>query len=130
MAYKVTEKVTNLVQALFNTGYGGEAVLTTSYCSGAAEVIGGNMSVQLSGFCKETLCIVEDTDTCKLVFVGRYHEEWLEESVEGIVQCAWGMYQSYKPRGYSMPHEFEELFKKYGYLKQKVVPAKTVWEEA
>ena len=130
MPYKVTEKVTTLVEALFEAGYNGEATLTTSYCSGAAEVIGGSMSVQLSGFCKETLCIVEDTDTGELVFVGRYNAKDVRDSVEGIVQCAWQMFQSYKPRGYSMPSAFEELFKKYGYLKQKVVPAKTVWEEA
>ena len=129
--YKVTQKVLDLVEDLFKQGYQGEATLTTSYASGTRNVLGDTLSVQLSGFCKETLHLVEDLDDPDndVFCVGRYGEEGYADSVERIVGLAWSMYKAYKQSGYSMPHEFEELFKKYGYLKQKVVPAKTVWEE-
>jgi hypothetical protein len=130
MTYKITQQVIDLVQALFEAGYSGEATITNLHASGAAEVLGKQFAVSLSGFSKETLQIVEDQETAELVFVGRYSVEHPAPTVEGLIALAWGMYQEYKSRGYSVPDEFEELFKKYGYMVQKTIPAQTVWEEA
>lgn len=127
--YKITQKCLDLVEQLINEGYRGTVEITKSYCTGTHEVLGDALSIQLSGYCKESLHIVEDTETSELLFVGRYSIEWVTPAVEGIVESAWGFYKSYKGSGYSMPYEFEDLFKKYGYLTKKVVPAKTVWEE-
>lgn len=127
--YKITQRCIELVEELFKEGYGGTAEITSSYCTGTQDVLGEAFSIQLSGFCKETLHIVEDTDSKDLLFVGRYNIERVEPTVEGIVDLAWSLYKCYKCSGYSIPHEFKALFKKYGYLIEKKVPAKTVWKE-
>ena len=129
MTYKITQRCINLVEALFNEGYDGVATITNRYATGTYSVLGDIFSIELTGFCKETLYVVEDIDTEELLFVGRYAKEYVSESVEGIVDLAWGVYKSYKHSGYSIPCEFEELFKKYGYLVKETVPVKTVWKE-
>lgn len=130
MKYKITERVVHLVQDLYAAGYEGEAALTNNYCTGTAEFFGEMFSIQLTGFCKETLHIAEDTETGSITCVGRYSLE-LEKSeiaVPDIVQVAWDIYKSYKDSGYSMPYEFKEMFVRAGYIKEKKV-TKTVWEE-
>lgn len=129
MTYKITDRCLALVSDLFDGGYDGDARLTRRYPSGAANFLAGVISIELTGFCKETLYLVEDTDTNNILFVGRYNEEDVEPTGAGIVAHAWTMYRSYKTSGYSIPTEFTDLFKKHGYLKQKVVPEHTVWEE-
>ena len=114
--YKITQRCIELVEEIFKEGYGGTAEITRSYCSGTQDVLGEAFSIQLSGFCKETLHIVEDTDTEDLIFVGRYAVERVEPTVEGVVEAAWSFYKSYKGSGYRIPSEFEGLFKKYGYI--------------
>ena len=131
MKYKITERVTQLVQDLFDAGYEGEATLTNSYCTGTASFFEqGQLSVQLTGFCKECLYIVEDTESGDITCIGRYSLELekREVGVPDIVECAWDMYKSYKDSGYSMPSEFKEMFIRSGYIKEKKV-TKTVWEE-
>ena len=130
MTYKVTTKVLDLFQQLLDEGYQGDAALTNDYATGAKETLGNSMSLKLNGFSKETLHIVEDTDTGSIVFVGRYNKEgvFTDPTVSDIVDVAYSFYQYYKDRGYSMPHEFVELFKKYGHIKEKTVTS-TVYEE-
>lgn len=131
MNYKITEKVTTLVENLIKEGYDGDVTLTNSYCTGTAQFLGESMSVQLNGFCKETMQIVEDMDSGEVLFVGRYDLELRHKdpSVETIVELAWDMYKSYKEyKNWSMPEEFKSLFLKYGYLKEKKV-TKTILEE-
>ena len=115
--YKITERVIALVEQLISEGYEGEASLSSAYCTGTGEILGAALSVQLTGFCKESLHIVESDDG-QIVFVGRYEEEFREPeaTVADIVAVAWSMYRSYKDRKYSMPEEFKGLFAKYGYL--------------
>lgn len=131
MSYKITEKVTTLVENLIKEGYDGEATLTNSYCTGTAGFLGDSLSVQLNGFCKETMQIVEDTETGEVVFVGRYDLELRhsDPTVETVVELAWNMYKDYKEyKNWSMPSEFKNLFLKYGYLTEKKI-TKTVLEE-
>lgn len=132
MEYKVTQKVLDLVEKLFEEGYKGSVEITKGYATGTAKHLEGSLSVQLSGFCKEHLYMVETVGegygvNC-VMFVGRYDELGLAEepNVETVVDIAWRKYKTYKDRGYSMPHEFEALFVKYGYLKKKIVE---VYEE-
>ena len=80
----------------------------------------------LYGFCKETLHLVEDTETNEVLFVGRYSEEYRSKTpaVEDIVKIAWEMQESYGGSGYSIHSEFEKLFLKYGYMKEEIVVKK------
>ena len=128
MEYKITQKILDLVEALFKEGYTGTAEITNSYPTGTAKVLGGSFSVELSGFSKETLFLTSPLNTQDVVFVGRYDHEglYIDPTVEDVVFCAWHKYKVHKERGFSLPSEFEELFKKYGYLKKKVVE---VYEE-
>lgn len=129
MTYKITENVLQLVQDLKDEGYSGTVEITNSYASGTKEVLGDVISVQLSGFCKESLYLIEDTDSNELVLVGRYVQEGsytYPVGVELIVSKAWEFYKAYRPRGYIMPYEFQSLFVKYGYLKAKTAE---VYEE-
>ena len=121
MAYKITQKVLDLVEELFAEGYEGTTEITNSYCTGTKGVLGESVSVMLYGFGKETLHLVEDTETNEVLFVGRYSEEYRSKtpSVEDIVKIAWEMQESY-----SMPSEFEKLFLKYGYMKEEIVVKK------
>lgn len=130
MSFIVSTRIINLVEKLLEAGYGGEATLDNSYCTGTAGVLGKAISVKLTGFCKECLHLVEDTESGEMVAVGRYSIETTspEFSVEDVVSMAWTMYKSYKDRGYSRPHEFEDLFKKFGYLTERSV-TKTVIDE-
>lgn len=131
MEYKVTQKVTDLVAELIKAGYEGEATLTNSYCTGTSAFLGDTFSIQLTGFCKECLYVVEDTDNGEILFVGRYDLEarHMNPTVEDIVEIAWGMYRSYKSySGYCMPEQFRELFIEHGKLKEKKI-TKTVYEE-
>lgn len=128
MEYKITQSVLNLVEDLFKEGYEGEARITNSYPTGARNVLGESFSVELTGFCKETLHLTSPVNTSDIVFVGRYEHEGLytDPKVEDLVSLAWVQYKCYKDGGYSIPHEFEKLFVKYGYLKKKLVE---VYEE-
>jgi hypothetical protein len=131
MEYKITEKVLSLVTDLIKAGYEGEATITNCYCTGTAAFLGDAFSVQLTGFCKESLHIVEDVSCGEILFVGRYDLEarHMEPKIEDVIEMAWGMYRGYKTySSYSMPSEFKELFIEYGYLKEKKI-TKTVWEE-
>ena len=97
MAYKITQKVLDLVEELFAEGYEGTTEITNSYCTGTKGVLGESVSVMLYGFCKETLHLVEDTDTNEVLFVGRYSEEYRSKtpSVEDIVKIAREMQEFY-----------------------------------
>lgn len=123
MAYKITQKVLDLVEELFAEGYEGTTEITNSYCTGTKEILGESVSVMLHGFCKETLHLVEDTETNEVLFVGRYSVEYRSKTpiVEDIVEIAWEMQESYGKRGYSAPSEFEKLFLKYGYMEEEIV---------
>lgn len=129
MTYKITENVLQLVQDLKDEGYSGTVEITNSYASGTKEILGDVLSVQLSGFCKENLYLVEDIEEHELVLVGRYNQEGSYEYPVGvrlIVSKAWKFYKDYEIRGYGIPYEFQSLFVKYGYLKAKTVE---VYEE-
>lgn len=131
MSYKITEKVTDLVQDLIDAGYEGDVTMTNSYCIGTASFFQQAVTVQLTGFCKECLYLAENTETGEIACVGRYSLELekAEVSVPDIVQLAWDMYKTYKEySNWSLPSEFKELFIKSGYLKEKKV-TKTVLEE-
>lgn len=119
MTYQVTQQILDLVKNLFDQGYEGEAQLTNCYPSGAEAILGESLSVQLSGFCKESLYLVEDTNLDTILAVGRYGEEghYGALNVSDVVYIAWRFYKEYKYQGYDIPHEFADLFKKYGYLK-------------
>lgn len=121
MTYKITQKVTELVESLFEEGYVGEVSVTNSYCTGTKSVLGESFSVMLSGFCKESLHLVEDIESGEIVFVGRYEQEGSipEPAVEDIVHIAWEMFDTYEDCGYSLPEEFRSLFLKYDYLEEK-----------
>lgn len=116
--YKITEKVLTLVQQLFEEGYDGEVKIANTYYAGAGEYLKGYLAVEISGFCKEPLYLVEQIYTGAIWGIGRYREEFCSDkiTVEDIVNLAWVKYQSYKDSGYSRPDEFEDLFIKYGYL--------------
>lgn len=128
MAYKVTQKVTQLVEDLFEAGYDGEATLTTAYCTGTKAFFQDCMSVQLTGFCKESLHLAENTETGEITCVGRYSLE-LEKAdvtVPDIVSIAWEMYKEYKEySNWAMPDEWKDLFLASGYVKEVKV-TKTV----
>lgn len=131
MEYKITQKVTDLVAELIKSGYEGEATLTNSYCTGTSAFLGDAFSIQLTGFCKESLYVVEDIDNGEILFIGRYDLEarYMNPAVEDIVDIAWGMYRSYKEyKNWGMPSEFRGLFIYYGKLKEKKI-TKTVYEE-
>lgn len=131
MSYKITQRVVDLVTDLISDGYDGEVTITNSYPSGARSVLEEAFSVQITGFCKESLYITEDLNTEDIVFVGRYSLERCEReaSVEDIVDTAWGMYKSYKDySNYGLPSEFQSLFITYGYIIERTV-TKTVYEE-
>lgn len=122
--YQITPRVLQLVTDLFNEGYQGTSEITKSYCTGTKEVLGDAGSVQITGFCKESLHIVEDVETNEIVLVGRYEEEDRSKegyTVEDIVRKAYYFFQVYQPRGYGEPLEFQKLFEKYGLVKVKTV---------
>ena len=119
MTFKVTEKVLRLVDELYEEGYSGGCVYSPPWYSGALETLRNTRSLNLSGFCKETLHIVENLATNEIAAVGRYSiEDGDVESVKDIVRIAWDMYLAYENSGYSMPSEFIELFKKYDYIEE------------
>jgi len=122
MKYRITQKVIDLVQALYDEGYAGEVNITPCMYSGAKETLGDSLCVVLQGFSKEVLHIVEN-EAGNILLVGRYSPEGEAENFEvrHIVSIAWGYYKHYSVRGYSRPDVFEELFKKYGYIEEKVV---------
>lgn len=132
MTYKITQKVTELVESLFEEGYTGDAIITKSLYSGTEDILGESFSVMLSGFCKESLYIVEDIESGDIVFVGRYKQEASipEPAVEDIVCIAWEMFNAYEDSGYQLPEEFRSLFLKYGYLEEKVVTTKVYSKKA
>lgn len=130
MAFKVTTRVMELVEQLIQEGYEGDATITNDYCTGTKEVLGNAISVQLSGFSKECLYLVEDTETGDIVAVGRYNLEYREPeySVQAIVAKAYEFYQYSKDRGYRLPDAFKNLFVKYGHIVKKTKTTE-VWEE-
>ncbi len=118
--YRITERVLKLAEDLIDQGYAGTIEVTRSYPSGAGEVLDGCTSLQLHGFCKESLFICESAEG-NLVFVGRYDKRF--EGPEGdagdIVRLAWHSYQAYRPRGYGLPSEFVEPFVSHGWIKKQ-----------
>ena len=129
--YKVTQRVIDLVEQLFQEGYTGAATFSNGYASGTKEVLGVSFSLQLTGFCKETLHLTEDSDG-NIVFVGRYYEKRRDEdaTVQDIVLIAWKMYKSYKTySSYSRPYEFDVLFEKYGYITKKTQIVESIIEK-
>ncbi len=122
--YIITPAVIELVEALYNEGYEGTAELTRSYPSGIADELDGCFSIQLSGFCKETLHLVVNAETNEMCAFGRYsiEERWPVGEypvVKDIVRIAFSMFYDYKDRGYSLPHEFRDLLIKYEYMEVK-----------
>lgn len=127
MAYKLTTKVIDLVEKLRDEGYCGTIELTNCGCSGTQSVMDENGCrtwIQLSGFSKETLNLVEDLETGEIVAVGRYGHEGTVKDVEDIVRMSWGMFTCYESSGYSMPSVFESLYEKYGFIKKEEVVIK------
>lgn len=123
---KVTERLIAFIEQLIEDGYDGEISITKSRASGAAQILGDAIAIELKGFCKETVQIVDDGEYC--IVIGRYSEELRtdELTTEKITEIAWRKYKTYKERGYSRPSEFEALFIKFGYLSEKT---KIVLEE-
>lgn len=127
MAYKLTTKVLGLVEQLIEEGYSGDATLSRCGCSGTQSVMDENGCktwIELSGFAKETLNLVEDLETGEIVAVGRYSYEGTVDTVEDIVRMSWDMFTCYEGSGYSMPSEFESLYEKYGFIKKEEVVVK------
>jgi hypothetical protein len=122
--YTVNQEILNLVHQLFEEGYEGEAKLVTTYPAGIAKELDGCMALELSGFCKESLYLVQDTEN-QIVAFGRYccECEWDSGSIEvrDIVKIASDMFDTYESRGYSLPSEFKELFIKYDFVEEQVV---------
>lgn len=121
--FEVSRRVVRLAESLIAEGFGGTVVLTNSYATGTKKLLNGQFSLRLSGFCKESLYIVEDPTDGEIGFFGRYalHSWYRNPTVESIVDLAWNVYLSYKSLGYTRPVEFEKLFIKYGYLTEKTI---------
>lgn len=127
MTYKLTTKVLELVEQLIEEGYSGDATLSQCGCTGTQEVMSENsckLWIELTGFAKETLNLAEDLETGEIVAIGRYSHEGEVETVEDIVRMSWDMSTSYAYRGYSISHEFESLYEKYGFIKKEEVVVK------
>lgn len=124
-SYKVTTEVIDLVKSLVEAGYEGEASLCWGYPSGAAAVLGESWSIQLTGFCKESIYIT-GCPVSGFVVVGRYDRETAGADItaDDLVLLAWRKYKRYKERGYGLPSEFKSLFVKRGYLKEEVKTVK------
>ncbi|WVK89985.1 hypothetical protein [Burkholderia phage vB_BpP_HN03] len=117
LIYKVTGRVTQLVEDLMNQGYKGDIRFTQSYASGCV-LKQGTVSVELTGFCKETLCLVEDIEDAGVVGFGRYGDSVSNLTVESLVRHAYFNYKQYKKsKNYPMPEEFKDLFLKYGLIR-------------
>lgn len=130
MELKVTPQCLDLATALIEAGYTGCISIERVGYSGAQEVIGHTpVIMKLTGFCKECYHLAEDTGTGETVIVGRYALVHRGEmpTVENMVAGAWSCYKRYKNKGYEVPHEWRNLFIKFGFLKEKTV---TVFEEA
>ena len=82
------------------------------------------MALELSGFCKESLYLVQDTHN-RIVAFGRYSWECEWDAgyivVRDIVKIAFDMFDTYESRGYGLPGEFRELFIKYDFVEEQVV---------
>lgn len=120
MNFKITQRCIDLVSALIEAGYKGEIKITNGYATGTKEILGTAPSIQLSGFCKESMYLVEDMNIESLYLVGRYKIQLVQTdiSVDEIAHVAWMTYQSYKSRDYKRPTEWDALFVKLGYLKE------------
>lgn len=123
MSYEITPKIVALLKELKAAGYTGSMEITAGMTSGTTHVLQGALCVQLAGFCKECLHLVEDTETGNVVAIGRYaiEDEYTDLTVPEIVSIAWRMYKDYKNSGYLMPGEFKKLFTEYGYITEKTV---------
>lgn len=123
--YKITEEIINLVEELFQEGYGGTVELVNTFPSGIGLALAGCTVVQLSGFCKESLYLCHDSVTDQLIAFGRYGIErsWDkgEVTVRDIVNIAMCMFNIYEGLGYSCPYEFKDLFIKYGFMEEQTV---------
>lgn len=128
MVYKVTQKVLDIVDALYDLGYNGKCAYTNSFAAGTRDALGNSFVLELSGFCKESLHLTEDQETGEIVAVGRYHMEGTVDSAEEVVRLAYRFYQKYKQREYSMPQEFVNAFIRLGLIVEKTV-TKMVYEE-
>lgn len=120
----INPAIIDLVEALYNEGYDGQASLERHYPSGIADDLEGCFCIMLSGFCKESLHLVIDSETNEMVAFGRYSREetWAPDEYPGvkdIVRIAFRMFNGYESRGYSLPYEFKELFIKYGFMEVK-----------
>jgi len=120
MTFKITERLLDAVGELLKEEYEGDIRISESYCTGTRNVLGNTASVELTGFCKESLYIVDDLQNEKYLLVGRYGKEcelsYDELTVEKLTEIAWNFYKTYKQRGYSRPYEWESLFKKHGFV--------------
>lgn len=127
--YTIGPEIIKLVERLFDEGYSGTASLTRFYPLGIADSLKDCFSIELTGFCKETLYLVQDTLSPSMFAFGRYslETEWEfgDPDVKDIVAIAWSMFNTYEGRGYSMPLEFKDLFLKYDYIEEQT---KTVTE--
>ncbi len=122
--YIITPAVIELVEALYEEGYGGTAEIVRVYPSGVADELDECVSVQLSGFCKESLYLVVNAETNEMCAFGRYsiEERWPAgeyPAVKDIVRIAFSMFRTYKDSGYSLPPEFRDLLVKYEYMEFK-----------
>ena len=126
--YHITNRTVELVQELKKRGYSGQATITNRYPTGAKAIMGDDFSIELTGFCKESMYLCEEKDSCNFIMVGRYDLEFDLRPTDGrskidlLIEQAWRKYKTYKPRGYSMPCEWEEVFKKTGYITVEMQP--------
>lgn len=120
--YKITPKILNLIEALLDEGYAGEALIIkkAQFMGNVGEV--PYPFIKLSGFCKDTMYIAENS-AGEIVVIGRYNTEIQNSlvTVADIVDLAWDVYKRHVSRGYEYPHEFTELFIKHHYLIKQMV---------
>ena len=133
MIGKITTRLMEVVTQLIRDGYQGEVKITNTGCSGTADILQGAFALELTGFCKETLYLVDDEETQRFIFIGRYSAEGIyayeQVDTEYLTRIAWSFYKIYKGRGYSRPTEWENLFEKFGLITKKEV-TRTEIEEA
>lgn len=126
--YVITSNVLMIVEKLIVAGYQGTATITNRFPAGISGKLEGCFAVELTGFCKESYYLTGRGDNDTIHVFGRYQEELntTHLTVDRLIQEAWGKYQIYRSRGYSLPTEFESLFEKHGFIRYIT---KTVIEE-
>ena len=133
MTVKITTRLMEVVTQLIRDGYQGEVKITNTGYRGTANILQGAFALELTGFCKETLYLVDDEETQHFIFIGRYSAEGIYAyelvDTEYLTRIAWSFYKIYKGRGYSRPTEWEDLFEKFGLITKRGV-TRTEIEEA